>query len=135
MLAVNVNIPFSHWLRSDSKSVWRHASASYSMSHDLDGRMTNLAGLYGTLLEDNNLSYSVQTGYAGGGNGGSGGTGYAALNYRGGYGNANVGYSRSDGLKQLYYGSGGVLAHGNGITLSQPLNDTVVLVKAPAPTT
>lgn len=132
MLAVNVNIPFSHWLRSDSKSVWRHASASYSMSHDLDGRMTNLAGLYGTLLEDNNLSYSVQTGYASGGEGDSSGTGYAALNYRGGYGNANIGYSRSDGFKQLYYGvSGGVLAHANGVTLSQPLNDTVVLVKAP----
>ena len=132
MLAVNVNIPFSHWLRSDSRSVWRHASASYSLSHDLNGRMTNLAGLYGTLLEDNNLSYSVQTGYASGGNGDSGSTGYTALNYRGGYGNANVGYSRSDGFKQLYYGvSGGVLAHANGITLSQPLNDTVVLVKAP----
>lgn len=131
MLAVNVNIPFSHWLRSDSKSAWRHASASYSMSHDLDGRMTNLAGLYGTLLEDNNLSYSVQTGYAGGGSGSSS-TGYTALNYRGGYGNANVGYSRSDGFKQLYYGiSGGVLAHANGVTLSQPLNDTVVLIKAP----
>lgn len=96
--------------------------------------MTNLAGLYGTLLEDNNLSYSVQTGYAGGGNGDNGSTGYTALNYRGGYGNANVGYSRSDGFKQLYYGvSGGVLAHANGITLSQPLNDTVVLVKALAP--
>ncbi len=67
MLALNVNIPFSHWLRSDSKSQWRHASASYSMSHDLNGRMTNLVGVYGTLLEDNNLSYSVQTGYAGGG--------------------------------------------------------------------
>lgn len=132
MLAFNVNIPFSHWLRSDSKSVWRHASASYSMSHDLDGRMTNLAGLYGTLLEDNNLSYSMQTGYASGGEGNSGGTGYAAMNYRGGYGNANVGYSHSDGFKQLYYGmSGGVLAHANGITLSQPLNDTVVLIKAP----
>ncbi|MFU0919791.1 fimbrial biogenesis usher protein [Kluyvera sichuanensis] len=132
MLAVNVNIPFSHWLRSDSQSVWRHASASYSMSDDLNGRMSNLAGLYGTLLEDNNLSYSVQTGYASGGEGSSGGTGYAALNYRGGYGNANVGYSHSDGLKQLYYGmSGGVLAHANGVTLSQPLNDTVVLVSAP----
>ncbi|MDU6168521.1 MAG: fimbrial biogenesis usher protein [Citrobacter koseri] len=132
MLAFNVNIPFSHWLRSDSKSVWRHASASYSMSHDLDGRMTNLAGLYGTLLEDNNLSYSMQTGYASGGEGNNGGTGYAAMNYRGGYGNANVGYSHSDGFKQLYYGmSGGVLAHANGITLSQPLNDTVVLIKAP----
>ncbi|WP_227668341.1 fimbrial biogenesis usher protein [Klebsiella variicola] len=132
MLAVNVNIPFSHWLRSDSKSLWRHASASYSMSHDLNGRMTNLAGLYGTLLEDNNLSYSMQTGYASGGEGDSGGNGYAALNYRGGYGNGNVGYSRSNGFKQLYYGaSGGVLAHANGVTLSQPLNNTGVLVKAP----
>lgn len=132
MLAVNVNIPFSHWMRSDSKSVWRHASASYSMSHDLTGRMTNLAGLYGTLLEDNNLSYSVQNGYTRGGEGDSSSTGYAALSYRGGYGNANVGYSRSDGFKQLYYGvSGGVLAHADGVTLSQPLNDTVVLVKAP----
>ena len=75
MLAININIPFSHWLRSDSRSVWRHASASYSLSHDLNGRMTNLAGLYGTLLEDNNLSYSMQTGYAGGGNGDNGSTG------------------------------------------------------------
>ena len=132
MLAFNVNIPFSHWMRSDSQSVWRHASASYSMSNDLDGRTTSLAGLYGTLLEDNNLSYSVQTGYAGGGEGNSGGTGYAALNYRGGYGNANVGYSHSDNTKQIYYGlSGGVLAHADGVTLSQPMNDTVVLIKAP----
>ncbi|HDU2929333.1 TPA: fimbrial biogenesis usher protein [Klebsiella pneumoniae] len=132
MLAVNVNIPFSHWLRSDSQSLWRHTSASYSMSHDLNGRMTNLAGIYGTLLEDNNLSYSVQTGYANGGETDTSSTGYAALNYRGGYGSANLGYSRNDGFRQLYYGvSGGVLAHGDGVTLSQPLNDTVVLVKAP----
>ena len=91
--------------------------------------MTNLAGLYGTLLEDNNLSYSVQTGYAGEDNGS---TGYTALNYRGGYGNANVGYSRSDGFKQLYYGvSGGVLAHANGITLSQPLNLSLIHISEP----
>ncbi len=132
MLALNISIPFSHWMRSDSTSAWRNGNASYSMSNDLNGRTTSLAGLYGTLLEDNNLSYSMQTGYAGGGDGNSGGTGYAALNYRGGYGNANVGYSRSDGIKQLYYGlSGGVLAHADGITLSQPMNDTVVLIKAP----
>ncbi|WP_082061127.1 fimbrial biogenesis usher protein [Pseudomonas sp. MRSN 12121] len=132
MLAINVNIPFSHWTRSDSKSAWRHANASYSMSHDLKGRMTNLAGVSGTLLEDNNLSYSVQSGYADGGNGGSGDNGYAAMNYRGGYGNANVGYSHSDGYDQLYYGlSGGVLAHADGVTFSQPLNDTTVLIKAP----
>jgi len=132
MLAFNINIPFSHWMRSDSKSVWRNANATYSMSNDLKGRMTNLAGVYGTLLEDNNLSYSVQTGYAGGGNGNSGASGYTALNYRGGYGNANVGYSHNDGYKQLYYGvSGGILAHADGVTFSQPLNDTAVLIKAP----
>lgn len=132
MLSLNVNIPFSHWLRSDTQSIWQRANASYSMSHDLNGRMTNMAGLYGTLLEDNNLSYSVQAGRNDGGDGNSGSTGYTALNYRGGYGNANVGYSRSNGFKQLYYGvTGGMLVHANGITLSQPLNDTAVLVKAP----
>ncbi|PRD13152.1 fimbrial biogenesis usher protein [Pantoea coffeiphila] len=132
MLALNVSIPFSHWMRSDSQSAWRNASASYSMSNDLNGRTTSLAGLYGTVLEDNNLSYSMQTGYAGGGNGSSGSNGYAALNYRGGRANANVGYSRSENIDQVYYGvSGGVLAHANGVTLSQPMNDTVVLIKAP----
>ncbi|SUC34001.1 Outer membrane usher protein fimD precursor [Providencia rustigianii] len=132
MLALNVNIPFSHWLRSDSQSIWRNASASYNVSHDLKGRMTNTAGLYGTLLEDNNLSYSVQTGYSGGGQGTSSATGYTSLNYRGAYGNANVGYSYTDSFRQIYYGfSGGILAHANGVTLSQPMNDTVVLVKAP----
>lgn len=132
MLAVNVNIPFSHWMRSDTRSLWRHASASYSSSNDLHGRTTQLAGLYGTLLEDNNLSYSVQAGYDHGGVGNNASTGYAALNYRGGYGNANVGYSQTDGYKQLYYGvSGGVLAHANGITFSQPMNDSMVLIKAP----
>lgn len=132
MLAFNINIPFSHWMRSDSTSAWRHASASYSMSNDLNGRTTNLAGIYGTLLEDNNLSYSMQTGYAVGSHNGNGSSGYAALNYRGTNGNANIGYSRNDGFSQLYYGmSGGILAHENGLTLSQPMNDTVVLVKAP----
>lgn len=132
MLAFNVNIPFSYWLRSDSQSAFRRSNVSYSMSDDLNGRMTNQAGVYGTLLEDNNLSYSVQAGYAGGGEGTSGETGNVALTYRGASGNVNVGYSRNGGFNQLYYGlSGGVLAHQNGLTLSQPLNDTVILVKAP----
>lgn len=42
-----------------------------------------------------------------GGDGNSGSTGYATLNYRGGYGNANIGYSHSDDIKQLYYGVSG----------------------------
>ncbi|HBT1521753.1 fimbrial biogenesis outer membrane usher protein, partial [Klebsiella pneumoniae] len=73
-----------------------------------------------------------QTGYVGGGQGNSSASGNASLNYRGGYGNANVGYSQNRDGSQLYYGmSGGILAHADGITLSQPLNSTSVLVKVP----
>jgi outer membrane usher protein len=75
MLAVNVNIPSATGcVRQPFGLAARQRQLQ--PSHDLNGRMTNLAGLYGTLLEDNNLSYSVQTGYAGGGNGDSGSTGY-----------------------------------------------------------
>lgn len=132
VLAFNINIPFSHWMRSDNQSAWNQSNVTYSSSSDLKGQSTNQVGVYGTLLQDNNLSYNVQTGYTGGGNTDSGSTNTASLYYRGGYGNANIGYSSSDGYKQVYYGlSGGVVAHANGITLSQPLNDTVVLIKAP----
>lgn len=52
------------------------------------------------------------------------------LNYCGGYGNVNIGYSYSDDIKQFYYGvSGGVLVYVNGVMLGQLLNDMVVLVK------
>ncbi|MDA6847342.1 fimbria/pilus outer membrane usher protein [Escherichia coli] len=108
------------------------SNASYSMSNDLKGGMTNLSGVYGTLLPDNNLNYSVQVGNTHGGNTSSGTSGYSSLNYRGAYGNTNVGYSRSGDSSQIYYGmSGGIIAHADGITFGQPLGDTMVLVKAP----
>ncbi len=133
VLSLNVNIPFSHWMRSDDTSVFRHSSVSYNSSSNFKGQSTNQVGVYGTLLQDNNLSYNVQTGYTSGGESSSDSSNNtASLYYRGAYGNANVGYSGSDGYNQVYYGvSGGVLAHANGVTLSQPLNDTVVLIKAP----
>ncbi|HFM1952409.1 TPA: fimbria/pilus outer membrane usher protein [Escherichia coli] len=78
------------------------------------------------------LYYSVQVGNTQGGNTSSGTSGYSSLNYRGAYGNTNVGYSRSGDSSQIYYGmSGGIIAHADGITFGQPLGDTMVLVKAP----
>ena len=103
LLAFTLNVPFSHWMRTDSQSAFRNSNASYSMSNDLKGGMTNLSGVYGTLLPDNNLNYSVQVGNTHGGNTSSGTSGYSSLNYRGAY----------------------------GITFGQPLGDTMVLVKAP----
>lgn len=125
-------VPFSHWMRTDSQSAFHNSNASYSMSNDLKGGMTNLSGVYGTLLPDNNLNYSVQVGNTHGSNTSSGTSGYSSLNYRGAYGNTNVGYSRSGDSSQIYYGmSGGIIAHADGITFGQPLGDTMVLVKAP----
>lgn len=59
-------------------------------------------------------------------------SGNANLNYQGAYGNSNVGYSHSSHYRQVNYGlSGGIVVHGEGLTLSQPLGDTNVLVAAP----
>lgn len=86
----------------------------------------------GTLLADNNLNYNVQQGYV---TKGEGASGNASLDYRGGYGNASVGYGYGKHWQQVNYGaSGGAVVHGDGITLSQPLSETNVLVKAPGAT-
>ncbi|WP_170983520.1 fimbria/pilus outer membrane usher protein, partial [Escherichia coli] len=86
------------------------------------GGMTNLSGVYGTLLPDNNLNYSVQVGNTPGGNTSSGTSGYSSLNYRGAYVNANVGYSRGGDSSPDYYGMrGGIISHSEGVPLVSQL--------------
>lgn len=131
--AFSISLPIGQWLRpaSDMTQSSHNAYATWSMSTDKHGNTTQNAGLNGTLLADNNLSYSVQQGYQ---NHGSGASGTASVEYDGAYGNANVGYNYSSNgdYQQVNYGlSGGVVAHRNGITLSQPLGDTNVLIAAP----
>lgn len=131
--AFNISLPIGKWLSShgsEAPSVTTNtANATYSMNTDQHGKMTQSTGINGTLLADNNLSYNVQEGY---GNHGEGDNGNASVNYQGTYGNLKAGYNHSDGYHQVNYGmSGGVVVHRNGVTLSQPLGDTNILVKAP----
>lgn len=130
MFAFNMSVPLSQWLTpSDSNHLANSAYATYNNNTDNHGNVTQQAGINGTLLEDNNLNYSVTEGY---GNNGVGNSGDTSLSYQGGYGNANAGYNYSKDYRQVNYGvSGGVILHRNGITLSQPLGDTNVLVAAP----
>lgn len=132
IFSLNVSIPLSQWLspgQSNSTQPAHNAYLSYNNNTDNKGNMTQQAGVSGTLLDDNNLSYSVMQGY---GNNGVGNSGSVSTNYQGAYGNANVGYNYSSGYKQVNYGlSGGIVAHRNGVTLSQPLGDTNVLIAAP----
>ncbi|ENZ7484586.1 fimbrial biogenesis usher protein [Klebsiella aerogenes] len=135
IFSFNVSIPFSKWLTPGGQNTAtgysnNSAYATYSNSTDIHGNMTQQAGISGTLLKDNNLSYSVQQGYSNHNNGGY--NGLASLDYQGTYGNANLSYSYGEGYRQFSYGaSGGVVVHQNGITLGQPLGDTNVLIAAP----
>ncbi|MBI0278572.1 fimbrial biogenesis outer membrane usher protein (plasmid) [Hafnia alvei] len=122
-VAFNVSVPLDRWLSSS------HAWASYTMNTNQKGDTTHQAGISGTALEQNNLSYSLMQGY---GNHGEGSSGTASTDYKGGYGEINAGYNYDDNSRQLNYGAqGGILIHGNGVTLSQQLGETVALVKAP----
>ncbi|MBP0997062.1 fimbrial biogenesis usher protein [Serratia fonticola] len=133
-VAFNVSVPLSRWLTGTGKArditnSTNTAYATYSVTHDSDNRVAQQAGVSGTLLDDNNLSYSVQQGHT---TKGGGATGTASLSYQGRYANSNIGYSYGKHYQQVNYGlRGGVVAHADGVTLSQPLGDTNVLVKAP----
>lgn len=119
-LAFSMQVPLSKWLNNS----W----ASYGMTSQKSGPLVQQAGLSGTALTHNKFSYSLQQSYdsdkkdAGGSLSGT---------YRGAYGTVNTGYNYSRDNSQVNFGiQGGVVAHENGITFSQPLGDTVTLVKA-----
>lgn len=120
-ISLNVSIPLDKWLKS--------ATVSYNSTHGSDGRVQRQTSLNGTLLEDRNLNYNVSEGF---GNKGQGNTGNTSLNYQGKYGNSNIGYSYTTDSRRINYGlQGGVIAHSGGVTLSQPLGETVALVATP----
>ena len=108
----------------------RHnAWLTYNNSTDKNGSVAQSVGVSGTLLEGNNLSYTVQQGQA---SHGDPGHGNASLNYNGQYNNLDLGYGYDRHTQQINYGvSGGVVVHDEGITFSQPLGTTNVLVAAP----
>ncbi|EML2066297.1 fimbrial biogenesis outer membrane usher protein [Enterobacter asburiae] len=123
-LALSISVPLSRWLSS--------AYVSSSTVTDMHGKVHNQAGLSGTALEDNNLSYSLAQGY---GNKGEEASSNLHVDYKGAYGEVNGGYSHSAGSNQINYGaSGSLIAHEHGVTFGQSLggdNSAVALVEAP----
>ncbi|WP_072215021.1 fimbria/pilus outer membrane usher protein [Type-D symbiont of Plautia stali] len=120
-IALSFQVPLSKWLHDS----W----ASYSMNINRNGQVSQQAGLGGTALADNNLSYNVQQGYTSAGRGASGN---ANASYKGTYGVAEAGYSYAPNIQQVNYGvQGGVVLHQYGVTFSQQSGDTMALVRAP----
>ncbi|HHA1905499.1 TPA: fimbria/pilus outer membrane usher protein [Enterobacter asburiae] len=123
ILSLNINVPFSNFMPNHT------INASYGMTGTKGTGTSHTVGLSGTMLEDNNLSWNVQNGYA---TNEVSSTGSLNADYRATYGEVNGGYSYDHDSTRLNYGvSGGVVLHNDGLTLSQPLGETIALVKAP----
>lgn len=125
-LAFNIQVPLSKFLSGEAAN---NAWASYSVNTAKHGDTRQQAGLNGTLLADNNLSYSLQQSYT---NHGVGGSGNINADYKGGQGEITGGYNYDDDTQQVNYGlKGGVVVHPHGLTLSQPLGESLAVVSAP----
>lgn len=120
-LALNISVPLDKFL----PQTW----ANYNMNAGKNSGTTHSVGLSGTALENNALNWNVQQGY---GTNDVGYTGNMNADYKGTYGEVTAGYAYDKHSDRVNYGlQGGILAHADGITLSQPLGETNVLIKAP----
>lgn len=118
-IAFNVSVPFSKWLPSG----W----ITYNINNNtINGQQL---AVNGSLYDNDELLYNVRVdnNYTslkelGGG---------ISLNYSHSLARINVGYNYNNNDRSFNYGlSGGMIVHRNGIVFSQPLGETVILVKA-----
>lgn len=128
--AFNLSIPFSALMgRSySSNTPLERTYATLSASRNDEGNNSWQTGIGGTLLEGRNLSYSVTQGDTSS----SGYSGSASANWQSAVGTFGLGYNYGrDRHETNWQMSGGVVAHADGVTFSQPLGSTNVLIKAP----
>jgi len=125
IVSLNLSVPIGPLLGSSQSAMY----ANYSSSYDDEGNSVHNVGVNGVALEDDSLNYNIQQGYD---SQGKSYTGAASLRYTGGRGNASLGYNYGENHQQVNYGlAGGIVAHSEGVTFSQPLGSTNVLVAAP----
>ncbi|MGY2135239.1 fimbria/pilus outer membrane usher protein [Pseudomonas reactans] len=105
----------------------RYLNATSSVNHTQRTGSTYNTGINGTLLDDSRLNYGVQASH----NPQSGASSAVSLGYQGSKGNVDFNHSHGRDYQQTSLGlSGGVVVHAGGVTLSQPLHNTLVLVEA-----
>lgn len=130
IVAFNLSVPFSTLLGHgySRNTALDRAYATLATSRSSDGKNTWQSGIGGTLLEGRNLNYNVTQGHASN----NGYSGSANANWQGTYGTVGLGYNYDRNQHDVnWQASGGVVGHADGVTFSQPLGDTNVLIKAP----
>ncbi|AJZ91235.1 Outer membrane usher protein fimD [Beauveria bassiana D1-5] len=130
IVAFNLSIPFSTLLGHgySRDTALDRAYATVATSRNSDGKNSWQTGVGGTLLEGRNLNYSVSQGHTSN----NGYSGSATANWQATYGTLGLGYNYDRNQHDFnWQASGGVVGHADGVTFSQPLGDTNVLIKAP----
>ncbi|MDU5779504.1 MAG: fimbria/pilus outer membrane usher protein [Pantoea sp.] len=120
VFALSLSLPLGE--RADSRRV------NYSMTHSASSGFSQGIGIGGYLPQQPELYYNVSQHYSRQQQVG----GDVALQYKNAVGNYHASYSYARKSRTLSYGtSGGMVLHEDGLTLSQPLGETNILVKAP----
>jgi len=105
------------------------AHAQYAATRSNGGRVVQQASIYGAAFDDSRLTYNLSAAHA---NQGGDSSANASASYLSPVGRFDLGHSRGPGYGQTTVGvAGGLLAHAGGVTLSQPLGETMALVQAP----
>lgn len=139
---VNLNLAYTRSSRSDGEDLFLvnlqiplspllpGAWGNYGLTTGKKQSTVQTAGISGSTLSDNRLSYNLSAETGDAANGGN-----INLNYKGRAGEVSGGYSDIDGSSRLSYGlQGGIIVHPYGATLSQSFNNdaTLALVRIPA---
>jgi outer membrane usher protein len=105
------------------------SSAQYSVITDNHSQISHQASVFGSALEDDRLTYTLTA--ATSNQEGVSTTGNASYLSR--VGRFDLGASQARNSNQINAGlSGGIVVHAGGVTLGQPLGETVALVHAPS---
>lgn len=116
--SVSINVPLSRWL----PNAW----GTYNLTSSKTGNTSHQVGVSGTLLENNNLNYNLQQTYT---DNNVGYGAYLSSRYRASAGEFSANYSYQKNSKQWGYSAqGSVVAHSQGITLGQSIQDAFALV-------
>jgi outer membrane usher protein len=101
--------------------------ARYTVAKGNNGEATQQASVYGSALDDGRLTYNVTAAHSNQNDN----SGSASASYLSQYGRVDFGRAQGSGYGQTTLGmAGGVVVHGGGVTLSQPLGETMALVEA-----
>jgi len=107
------------------------ANAQYHVSRDREGNVSQQASIFGSAFDDYRLSYGISAGVARA-HGTNSENGSANASYRASLARFDASRSQGRDYGQTTFGmAGGMILHGGGLTLSQPLGETIAIAEVP----